>query len=146
MGLSGLFSPASPFPPDPDAPIMKLHATAPSLHHAITGHARGEVRVNGRPLRASCIVTPERLIERWPPASFESLAAADLEVLAGLGCPVILLGTGDRQRFPAPALLRPLQAAGIGVEVMDTPAACRTYNILMTEGRAVAAALIVEAA
>jgi len=53
-----------------------------------------------------------------------------------------LIGTGARFQFPEPALLAPLQKAGIGVEVMDTQAACRTYNILLGEGRSVAAALI----
>ena len=58
---------------------------------------------------------------------------------------LLLLGTGERQRFPAPGLLRPLIEARIGFEVMDLPAACRTFNILMAEGRLVAAALLIEA-
>ena len=83
----------------------------------------------------------------WPTGGRRAptaLTEAHLASLAALTGTVLLLGTGVRQRFPAPPLLRPLVAAGIGVEVMDTGAACRTYNILVAEGRAVAAALIVE--
>ena len=78
--------------------------------------------------------------------SFDALAEADMAAIAALECPIVLLGTGLRQRFPSPALLRPLIERRIGVEVMDSHAACRTYNILMAEGRDVAAALIVECA
>ena len=67
-----------------------------------------------------------------------------MQQVAALDCPIVLLGTGARQRFPATQLLRPLLERGVGVEVMDSFAACRTYNILMAEGRAVVAALIVE--
>jgi uncharacterized protein len=74
----------------------------------------------------------------------EPLTAEHLSALAGFRGDVLVLGTGARQRFPSPQLLRPLVEAGIGIEIMDTPAACRTYNILVGEGRAVAAALIVE--
>ena len=65
-----------------------------------------------------------------------------MEKLTGLGTEIILLGTGNRLRFPSGALLRPFAKAGIGLDVMDLPAACRTYNILAAEGRKVAAALL----
>jgi uncharacterized protein len=70
------------------------------------------------------------------------LAEAHFEVIAGLEPEIVLLGTGGRQRFPRPSLLRSLLARGVGVEIMDTAAACRTYNIIMLEGRRVAAALL----
>lgn len=124
---------------------MKLHSPATAGLNAITAYDERSIAVNGRALNRSFIVTPERLIEDWAPVSADSLTEADLAPLAELGCDVILLGTGARQKFPAPALLRSLIARQIGVEVMDSHAACRTYNILMAEGRAVAAALIVEA-
>lgn len=124
---------------------MKLHSPATAGFNAITAYDERSIAVSGRALTRSFIVTPERLIEDWAPTSAESLTEADLAVLAELGCDVILLGTGARQKFPAPALLRPLITRQIGVEVMDSHAACRTYNILMAEGRAVAAALIIEA-
>lgn len=124
---------------------MKLHSPATTGLNAITAYDERSIAVNGRALTRSFIVTPERLIEDWAPVSADSLTEADLAQLAELGCDVILLGTGARQKFPAPALLRQLITRQIGVEVMDSHAACRTYNILMAEGRAVAAALIIEA-
>ena len=76
---------------------------------------------------------------------FEALAESDFEAIRTLGPEILLLGTGDRQRFPAPSLLRPLIEARIGYEIMDLPAACRTFNILASEGRKVAAALLISA-
>ena len=78
------------------------------------------------------------------PDTFADLTAAHLAPLAAIACDVLLLGTGERLRFPAAAILRPLIEARVGVEMMDTAAACRTYNILVAEGRKAAAALIVE--
>jgi uncharacterized protein len=123
---------------------MKLHSTTPTGLLAVTAYDAEGIAVAGRRLSRSFILTPQRLIEDWPPVSLETLCAADMEMLAALDCPIVLLGTGLRQRFPAPALLRPLLARRIGIEAMDSFAACRTYNILMAEGRQVAAALILE--
>ncbi len=128
------------------APRMKLHSTVTAGLLAITAYDAGRIAVNGRQLTKSFLLTPHRLIEDWPPDSFDSLTEADLQAVADLNCPIVLLGTGPRQRFPAPALLRSLIDRRMGVEVMDTSAACRTYNILMAEGRDVAAALILECA
>lgn len=123
---------------------MKLHSSVTAGLLAITAYDAGYIAVNGRRLAKSFLLTPRRLIEDWPPASFDQLTGADLLAVAELDCPIVLLGTGKRQRFPAPALLRPLIDRRVGVEVMDSQAACRTYNILMAEGRDVAAALIIE--
>jgi uncharacterized protein len=128
----------------PATAALKLFADPRSARHTITAYGADHVAVNGRILRRSLLLTPDRLDVDWGPDDFPALAAAHFAPLVTLACDVILLGTGNRQRFPAPALLRPLIEAGRPVEVMDTPAACRTYNILMAEGRAVAAALIVE--
>ncbi|MFA4969332.1 MAG: Mth938-like domain-containing protein [Sulfuritalea sp.] len=125
---------------------MKLHSTDTTGLLAITAYDAEAIAVNGRRLTKSFLLTPQRLIEDWPPTSVDSLTEADLGAVAELGCPIVLLGTGVRQRFPAPVLLRPLIGRRMGVEVMDTFAACRTYNILMAEGRDVAAALIIECA
>jgi uncharacterized protein len=133
-------------PFDHPAARMKLHAPVTAGLLAITAYDAEHIAVNGRRLTRSFLLTPQRLIEDWPPATFDSLSAADLDAVAALDCPIVLLGTGPRQRFPAPALLRPLIERRIGVEVMDSHAACRTYNILMAEGRDVAAALIIECA
>jgi uncharacterized protein len=123
---------------------MKLHSPATDGLLAITAYEAGFIAVNGRRLTGSFILTPQRLIEDWPPVSSDSLTQSDLNAIAELGCSIVLLGTGSRQRFPAPSLLRSLIERRIGVEVMDSPAACRTYNVLMAEGRDVAAALIIE--
>lgn len=125
---------------------MKLHPSVTVGLHAITAYDAEHIAVNGRRMTRSFLLTPQRLVENWPPNSFDSLTAADLDSVAELACPIVLLGTGSRQRFPSPALLRGLIEKRIGVEVMDSPAACRTFNILMAEGRDVAAALIIECA
>ncbi len=138
------FAPRPPRPPT-IAPIarMKLHASVTTGLMSITAYDAGFIAVNGRPLTRSFLLTPRHLIEDWAPESFEALAESDFSAIANLGAPIVLLGTGARQRFPAPGLLRPLLARRVGVEVMDTHAACRTYNILMAEGRDVAAALLI---
>lgn len=125
---------------------MKLQSAAPTSLLAITAYDATGISVGACKLSRSFILTPQRLIEDWSPVSLDALCAEDLDILAGLNHSIVLLGTGLRQRFPAPALLRPLIERRIGVEVMDSFAACRTYNILMAEGREVAAAIIVEAA
>lgn len=104
-----------------------------------------EITLREHVIRHSAILSAGQILLDWPPATVEELTAAHLEAALALGPEVILLGTGARQRFPAPEVLRPAQLAGVGVEVMDTPAACRTYNVLVQEGRHVVAALIVEA-
>jgi uncharacterized protein len=121
---------------------MKLHADAPIAANVFTGYGDGYVLVNGQRHERSLVVLPERLMADWAVTDFESLAEAHFAALVDLGREVVLLGTGARLRFPHPRLLAPLHRAGIGVEVMDVPAACRTYNILMAESRKVAAALL----
>ena len=120
---------------------MKLHASAPSRVNAFTGYGDGYVLLNGARREASIIVLPGRIVD-WPVASFAALAEEHFERIAELKPEVVLLGTGARLRFPHPRLAAPLARAGIGLEVMDLQAACRTYNILVAEERAVAAALV----
>jgi uncharacterized protein len=122
---------------------MKFHAERPQGPNAITSFGPGFVIINGQTHQSSLIVGHDRLLPDWPVAKLEDLAS---EHLSGLdqGCDVVLLGTGARQRFPQPSVLRFLFEKRIGVEVMDTAAACRTFNILLAEGRAVVAALIIE--
>ena len=80
----------------------------------------------------------------WPCARFEELGTEHFAQLAALNAEVVIFGSGDRIRFPRPAWIAPLVARGVGVETMDTAAACRTYNILAGEGRNVVAALLLE--
>jgi uncharacterized protein len=123
---------------------MKLHLDNPQGRNRVTGYGAGYVAINHRPYTASLILLPDRIVESWSAGSFETLAERDFEAILPLAPEILLLGTGARQRFPALTLLRPLIEAGIGYEIMDLAAACRTFNILMAEGRRVAAALIVE--
>lgn len=122
---------------------MKLHADIPTAQNSVTAYGPGFVEISKVHYTTNLIVTPEQ-VEPWPVADFDALAVGDFERLLALRSEVVLLGTGARQRFPHPRLLRPLTDARVGVEVMDTQAACRTYNILMAEGRKVAAALLVK--
>jgi uncharacterized protein len=93
-------------------------------------------------LSHSAVVTPSRLLRDWPPRAFEDLRAAHMAILVDLAPEIVLLGSGADLRWPATEVVAPLTAAGIGFEVMNTAAACRTYNILMSDGRKVAAALL----
>ncbi len=123
---------------------MKLHLDHPASRNLVTGYGAGYVAINHRRYAASLILLPDRIVEPWGAGGFEALAESDFEAIRALGPEILLLGTGSRQRFPAPSLLRPLLEARIGYEVMDLPAACRTFNILMAEGRRIAAALLVD--
>jgi uncharacterized protein len=123
---------------------MKLQADVRFAVHAISAHGPGYVTVGGRRLTRTCLLRPDGADIEWGPEDFDGLTADHFTALAAIPCDVMLLGTGARQRFPAPALMRPLIEAGRGIEVMDTPAACRTWNVLVAEGRTVVAALIVE--
>ena len=122
---------------------MKIEREQPQGQNSFTGYGEGYVEVSGKRHAASLVVNGERLITDWPVSSVEGLAADHMAAIVELRPEIVLLGTGASFRFPEPALLAPLYKAGIGVEVMDTQAACRTYNILLGEGRNVLAALIV---
>lgn len=121
---------------------MKLHLADAAGLNAFTAYGAGYVMVNRQRHEKSIVVLPDRIITDWAATSFEALAAAHLEALVGLGQEIILLGTGNILRFPRPEILRPLIEAGIGLEVMDVQAACRTFNILVAEERRVGAALL----
>ncbi len=122
---------------------MKLQLENSTGTNLIRSYGAGQVRIGETAHATSVIVTATALIAPWRPRAVQDLAAADLEALLGLAPEVVLLGTGARQQFPDSQILRILFEQRIGVEVMDTSAACRTYNVLVAEGRNVAAALIV---
>ena len=121
---------------------MKLHLARSDNQNTFTGYGEGYVMVNAVRHERSLVVLPDRPVEDWPVRGVDALQEEDLQFLAGLGVEIVLLGTGESLRFLHPRLLQPLAQARVGVEVMDTRAACRTYNILVAEGRKVAAALI----
>ncbi|HEC13602.1 MAG TPA: hypothetical protein ENI80_10230 [Acidiferrobacteraceae bacterium] len=107
----------------------------------IRRYAPGQITINDQVVTRSTVVLTDRTYTDWPPASMENLEAAHFAVIADMGPEVLLLGTGATLHFPQPVLTAVLMERGIGLEVMDTPAACRTFNILMEDGRNVAAAL-----
>lgn len=121
---------------------MKLHLAAPSGQNMFTGYGPGYVAVNNVRHEKHIVVTADQITE-WSIESFEALSAEVFESVLALEPEIVLLGTGSALRFPDPALSRRLAASGIGLEVMDTRAACRTYNILIAEGRKVVAAILI---
>ena len=123
---------------------LKLHADSPTALNTVTAYGSGFIEVNQ--IRHSCplLIAPDRPVEPWDVPGFESLTADDFARLRDRAPELVLLGTGSRQRFPHPRLLRPLTDARIGCESMTSQAACRTYNILMGEGRKVLAALLLD--
>jgi len=130
---------------DRDISSFSIRAYTPG-EISITLPVAGDPMV-ARPLEierisGSFIISPKRLVRDWPVADIAALQLAHLEILAELEPELVLLGTGERLIFPAAELTMVLLSRRIGVEVMDTAAACRTYNILMAEGRGVVAALI----
>ena len=122
---------------------MKLHLSNPSGVNSITAHGDGYVEINQRRYTSSLVVMPQTLyVEGWAELGFEQLSEAHFARLAEFKPEMVLLGTGSKLRFPHPRLSRALAEARIGLDVMDTGAACRTYNILMAEGRNVLALLL----
>lgn len=122
---------------------MKLHLNTSDGQHAITGHGEGYVAVNRREIRQALIVMPGRLINPWPLADAGKVGLADFEALLEMAPELVVFGSGRVFRFPDARIMAAFSQRGIGFEVMDTPAACRTYNVLMGEGRNVAAALLI---
>ena len=125
---------------------MKLQSDPHSGANTITGYGPGYVEINQTPYSHPVLLSSNGAIAEWPVESFEGLAATHFAQMVDLKPELILIGTGTRQRFPSPELLKPLISAKIGFEVMNSQAACRTYNILVGEGRQVVLALIVEPA
>jgi uncharacterized protein len=124
---------------------MKLQPDKADVQ-SITGYGPGWVGVDGEKITHSVVLTSGGARIAWPSERFEDLGPDHFAQLAQLEVEVIIFGSGSRIRFPQAAWLRPLMARRIGVETMDTAAACRTYNILAQEGRNVAVALLLEQA
>ncbi len=111
---------------------------------SISGYGPGWVGVDGEKITRSVIISSAGQRIDWPLERFEDLGAEHFAQLALTDAEVVIFGSGSRLRFPKAAWLAPLMARRIGVETMDTAAACRTYNILAQEGRSVAVALLLE--
>lgn len=110
----------------------------------ITSYRADSVVVDGQTLTSSFVIAPDALISVWRPQTFQDLSKQDLEEIIALEPEVALLGCGQMQRFPAPGLLASFIKRGIGLEVMTTAAACRTYNVIRGEDRRVVAAMFLD--
>ena len=121
---------------------MKLHSDKALGGHRINAYGAGYVVINDERIYRSVVVTPAQVIRDWKPQTFSEIASESFKVLEGMEVDIAVLGTGASQQFPDAAITVWLGQRGIGLEIMDTAAACRTYNILMAEGRTVAAMLL----
>lgn len=121
---------------------MKLHSDNNRHLQTVTGYDAEGVEINAQRFTSSVTLLPEVAPRPWDVTRFDDLTAAHFERIAEDAPDVVILGTGARQRFVHPRLIASLSNRRIGVECMDSQAACRTYNILMGEGRKVTLALI----
>lgn len=135
---------------------MQVNLDSDLSSHSIRAYQPGEIIVTLPPttdsetaqpvgvetLTGSFVISPRHLIRDWPPMTIETLLSEHLETLIELQPEVVLLGTGQKLQFPESGILAELHNQQLGVEIMDTAAACRTYNILMMEGRFVVAGLL----
>ena len=122
---------------------MKLQLTRAEGQNLVTGYGDGYVSINHERHERSILVSPDTPVQHWAPENFEALSPAHFAPAFALKPEILILGTGETLRFPPPAVTRVLVDARIGYEIMDTRAACRTYNILMAEGRHVVAAILI---
>ena len=123
---------------------MKLTLNDNDGRYIIHSYENGQITINGTPYGRSLIITPSKITADWQPQTIAELTAEHLAQVDISETELVILGTGKKQKFPPAQILEPLIRHGIGCEVMDTHAACRTYNILVGEDRKVMAALIIE--
>ena len=129
---------ANTIPPDR---AMKF-SLEPDHKSSIQSYASGQVVVGGTTYTSPLIISAAGVTPDWPPATLEEITAHQLRELLPLDPEIVILGTGSRLRFPSPAITSCLMEHHIGIEVMDTASACRTYNVLLSEDRRVVAALL----
>ncbi len=122
---------------------MKLHLNSATGLNTISGHGAGFVQVNQQRVTTPLILLPDRLIAPWNITDIGALSMADFTLLIEMKPEIVVFGSGSAFRFPDARILAAFSQARIGFDVMDTPAACRTYNVLMGEGRNVTAALVI---
>lgn len=123
---------------------MKFSQDLNQATYRITAQENHRVRVNDRWQTQSFIITPNDRVEDWSVPNIQSLQANDCDALLAHQPEVLILGTGQQQHFPEPSILKPFIQQNIGVEIMNTSAACRTFNILVGEGRHVVAGIILD--
>lgn len=122
---------------------MKLNRETATGILLVSAYDEHSFTINGETHASSLVLMPD-FVEAWPPAIFSEIGPENFLRVCELKPALVLIGTGTRQRFPVPANLRPLIEARIGFEIMDSGSACRTYNLLASEGRRVAAMLLLE--
>ena len=122
---------------------MKLHLTTAENNNLITGYSAGFVEINRQRYSTNLIVMADKLLIDWQATDFASLTAAHFVQILALKPEVVILGTGEKHQFLHPKTVQNLTDNGVPLECMTTAAACRTYNILMSEGRNVVAALLI---
>jgi uncharacterized protein len=125
---------------------MKFQPDTLDGTNVITRQEAGRIWVGAAAYNHSLLVPWQGPVQAWPVADLARLSAAHFDSIAALAPEVVIFGSGARLRFAPPALMRGLMAQRIGVETMDTAAACRTFNVLAAEGRRVLAALLIETA
>ena len=111
--------------------------------YQIRSYKPGSIRVNDKTITSSIIITPNELFENWQPRHANEITVASLKPLLKLNPDVLLIGTGHQLIFLSPEIYGEFINHGIGVEIMNSSAACRTFNVLSAENRRIAAALIV---
>lgn len=121
---------------------MRLELDYGTGRYQIRSYRPGAITVNDEVLTRSFIIMPDQLIRDWPPQSFEDVAREHFDGIVKLQPEILIFGTGTRLRLARGGLTASVLDKGIGVETMDTAAACRSYSVLMAEGRRVAAALL----
>ena len=122
---------------------MKLHLAQQDGNYAVTAYSKGRVDINYQSYQTSLIITAEKLELDWPVRHIQDLTTEHFAHLLSFKPEIVIIGSGEQHQFIHPKLCAPLIQAQIAVECMTTAAACRTYNILMAEGRKVLAGLIV---
>lgn len=123
---------------------MRLSLDQTERSHLINAWAPGEIRVGDRSYQQSIVLKAGAEPLPWSAPRPAELVLEDLSLALDLAPEILLLGTGQDLVFPDSAIYARILGLGVGIEVMDSGAACRTYNILVAEDRAVVAALIVE--
>jgi len=121
---------------------LKLHAQAPSNLNTVTGYGPDHIDVNRLRHAGALVLTPDGPVEAWDAGAIDQLQAVHFAAILAHKPELVLIGTGPTQRFLPPTITLPLAQARIGFEVMDSAAACRTFNILVAEGRRVVAAFV----
>ena len=124
---------------------MKFQPDSLEGVNTIARHDGGSVWIGNQSYSGSVVVPWSGPVRAWSPADFDALTQAHFDEVLQLQPELVIFGSGAKLRFPPPALLRGLIARRVGVESMDSAAACRTYNVLVSEGRTVVAALLLDA-